>query len=119
MTQQDQNALKKLKRKYPELSRVGNNNKQQDQRRQKIMMSTEDYELYLKLTNQKGELMSKKKEYIFSNTFTVTEETEVLANSYEEAVDIFLSGGGTTDEVDTSGGNWECIQEPLDDEEQE
>ena len=54
MTQQDQNALKKLKRKYPELSRVGNNNKQQDQRRQKIMMSTEDYELYLKLTNQKG-----------------------------------------------------------------
>ena len=53
MTQQDQNALKKLKRKYPELSRVGNNNKQVDQRRQKIMMSTEDYELYLKLTNQK------------------------------------------------------------------
>ena len=30
------------------------NNKQVDQRRQKIMMSTEDYELYLKLTNQKG-----------------------------------------------------------------
>lgn len=54
MTEQDQNALKKLKRKYPELSRVGNNNKQKDQRRQKIMMSTEDYELYLKLTNQKG-----------------------------------------------------------------
>jgi len=50
----DQNALKKLKRKYPELSRVGNNNKQVDQRRQKIMMSTKDYELYLKLTNQKG-----------------------------------------------------------------
>jgi hypothetical protein len=54
MTQQDRNALKKLKRKYPELSRVGNNNKQEDRRRQKIMMSTEDYELYLKLTNQKG-----------------------------------------------------------------
>ena len=53
MTEQDQNALKKLKRKYPELSRVGNNNKQVDQRRQKIMMSTKDYELYLKLTNQK------------------------------------------------------------------
>ena len=50
----DQNALKKLKRKYPELSRVGNNNKQVDRRRQKIMMSTKDYELYLKLTNQKG-----------------------------------------------------------------
>lgn len=54
MTEQDRNALKKLKRKYPELSRVGNNNKQEDRRRQKIMMSTEDYELYLKLTNQKG-----------------------------------------------------------------
>ena len=54
MTEQDRNALKKLKRKYPELSRVGNNNKQVDQRRQKIMMSTKDYELYLKLTNQKG-----------------------------------------------------------------
>jgi hypothetical protein len=73
--------------------------------------------------------MSNKKEYIFSNTFTTTEETEVLANSYEEtevlansyeeAVDIFLSGGGITDEVDTSGGNWECIQEPTDDEEQD
>ena len=54
MTEQDRNALKKLKRKYPELSRVGNNNKQEDQRKQKIMMSTKDYELYLKLTNQKG-----------------------------------------------------------------
>jgi hypothetical protein len=54
MTEQDQNALKELKRKYPELSRVGNNNKQVDRRRQKIMMSTKDYELYLKLTNQKG-----------------------------------------------------------------
>ena len=53
MIEQDRNALKKLKRKYPELSRVGNNNKQVDQRRQKIMMSTKDYELYLKLTNQK------------------------------------------------------------------
>ena len=62
--------------------------------------------------------MSNKKEYIFSNTFTVTEETEVLANTYEEAVDIFLSGGGTTDEVDSCGGNWECIQEPIDEEEQ-
>ena len=58
--------------------------------------------------------MSKPKEYIFSNTFTVTEETEVLANSYDEAVEIFLSGGGVTDEVDTSGGDWECIQESDD-----
>ncbi len=63
--------------------------------------------------------MSNKKEYIFSNTFIVTEETEVLANTYEEAVDIFLNGGGITDEVDSSGGNWECIQEPTDDEEQD
>tara|TARA_R110002049_G_scaffold5132_1_gene35469 strand:+ start:247 stop:438 length:192 start_codon:yes stop_codon:yes gene_type:complete len=63
--------------------------------------------------------MSNKKEYIFSNTFRVTEETEVLANSYDEAVDIFLSGGGTTDEVCSSGGDWECIQEPTDDEEQD
>ena len=54
MPEIDKNILKKLKRKYPELSRVGNNNKQVDQRRQKIMMSTKDYELYLKLTNQKG-----------------------------------------------------------------
>ena len=53
MPEIDKNILKKLKRKYPELSRVGNNNKQVDRRRQKIMMSTEDYELYLKLTNQK------------------------------------------------------------------
>jgi len=60
--------------------------------------------------------MNNKKEYIFSNTLTITEETEVLANSYDEAVDIFLSGGGTTDEVDSSGGNWECIQEPTDEE---
>lgn len=54
MPEINQILLKKLKRKYPELSRVGNNNKQVDQRRQKIMMSAEDYELYLKLTNQKG-----------------------------------------------------------------
>ena len=46
-------------------------------------------------------------------------EQEVLANSYDEAVDIFLSGGGTTDDVDSSGGNWECIQKPTDDEEQD
>lgn len=54
MPEINQILLKKLKRKYPELSRVGNNNKQEDRRRQRIMMSAEDYELYLKLTNQKG-----------------------------------------------------------------
>ena len=63
-------------------------------------------------------MMSKrKKEYIFSNTVTITEETEVIADSYEEAVDIFLSGGGTTDEVDANGGDWECISNPDDLEE--
>ena len=34
--------------------------------------------------------MSKKKEYIFSNTVLITEETSVMANSYEEAEDIFV-----------------------------
>tara|TARA_R100000781_G_scaffold112761_1_gene80329 strand:- start:2934 stop:3134 length:201 start_codon:yes stop_codon:yes gene_type:complete len=51
----------------------------------------------------------KKKEYIFSHTVLITEETTVMANSYEEAEDIFLSGGGDTDEVDSSSGDWECI----------
>ena len=54
--------------------------------------------------------MSKKKEYIFSNTVLITEETSVMANSYEEAEGIFLSGGGDTDEVDSNDGYWECIQ---------
>ena len=63
--------------------------------------------------------MIKKKEYIFSNTVTITEETSVMANSYEEAEDIFLSGGGKTDEVDSNGGNWDCIQNADDLEEDE
>ena len=58
-------------------------------------------------------MSKRKKEYIFSNTLTITEETEVIANSYEEAVDIFLIGGGTTDEVDANGGDWECISNPI------
>ena len=57
-------------------------------------------------------IMSKKKEYIFSNTVLITEETSVMANSYEEAEDIFCRGGGDTDEVDSNNGNWECIQNP-------
>lgn len=61
--------------------------------------------------------MSKKKEYIFSNTVLITEETSVMANSYEEAEDIFLSGGGKTDEVDSNGGDWDCIQNADDFEE--
>ena len=59
----------------------------------------------------------KKKEYIFSNTVLITEETSVMANSYEEAEDIFLSGGGDTDEVDSNGGDWNCIQNADDFEE--
>ena len=53
--------------------------------------------------------MSKSKEYIFRDSVTVTEETSVMAKSFDEAVDIFLSGGGSTDEVDSKSGNWECI----------
>ena len=61
--------------------------------------------------------MMEKKEYIFSNTVLITEETSVMANSYEEAEDIFLAGGGKTDEVDSSGGDWDCIQNADDFEE--
>jgi len=53
-----------------------------------------------------------KKLYIFSNAVSVTEETQVEAKSYDEAVDIFLSGGGVTYEVDANGGDWECIDNP-------
>ena len=63
--------------------------------------------------------MMEKKEYIFSNTVLITEETSVMANSYEEAEDIFLAGGGKTDEVDSSGGDWDCIQNADDFEESE
>ena len=56
----------------------------------------------------------KKKEYIFSHTFLITQETSVMANSYEEAENTFCSGGGDTDEVDSvvSNGDWKCIQNP-------
>jgi len=53
-----------------------------------------------------------KKLYVFSYTVIVYEETQVEAKSYDEAVDIFLSGGGVTDVVDSSGGDWECIENP-------
>ena len=53
-----------------------------------------------------------KKLYVFSYTVIVYEETQVEAKSYDEAVDIFLSGGGVTDVVDSSGGDWECIDNP-------
>jgi hypothetical protein len=63
-------------------------------------------------------MTTKKKEYIFSNFVCITEETDVMANSYEEAVDIFLAGGGNTDEVDSNGGDWECISNPDEDTEE-
>jgi hypothetical protein len=41
-----------------------------------------------------------------------------MANSYEEAEDIFCRGGGDTDEVDSNGGDWECILNADDFEEE-
>jgi len=60
-----------------------------------------------------------KKLYTFSNTVLITEETTVEAKSYDEAVDIFLSGGGDTEEVKSNGGDWECIDNPDELEEEE
>ena len=61
-------------------------------------------------------LMSKTKlkEYMFSQTTTVVEETTVKAKSYEDAVNLFLSGKGKTDEVDSFGSDWDCIDNPDD-----
>ena len=57
------------------------------------------------------------KEYIFSNTVTVVEETTVKADSYDEAEDIFLSLGGETHKVETLTSDfWECIQNPDEEE---
>ncbi len=50
MTQQNQNALKKLKRKYPGLPVVGS---PKDWERIEKMLSKEDFELY-KLTTKGG-----------------------------------------------------------------
>lgn len=51
MTEIDQNALKKLKRKYPGLPVVGS---PKDWERIEKMLSKEDFELY-KLITKKGE----------------------------------------------------------------
>ena len=59
------------------------------------------------------------KEYIFSNTVTIVEETTVVARTYEDAVDLFLSGKGDTEEVDSFGSDWECIDNPDDFEDNE
>ena len=52
------------------------------------------------------------KEYIFSQTTTVVEETTVQAKNYAHAVHLFLLGKGKTDEVDSFGSDWECIDNP-------
>ena len=54
----------------------------------------------------------KSKEYIFSNTVTVVEETTIHAKSYEDAESLFLSGKGKVDIVDEFGGDWSCIDNP-------
>ena len=54
----------------------------------------------------------KTKEYIFSNTVTVVEETTVKAKSYEDAESLFLAGKGKVDIVDEFGGDWCCIDNP-------
>ena len=61
----------------------------------------------------------KTKEYIFSNTVTVVEETTVVAKTFEDAVDLYLSGEGETEEVEAVGDYWECIDNPDDIEENE
>ena len=61
----------------------------------------------------------KTKEYIFSNTVTVVEETTVVAKTFEDAVDLYLSGEGETDEVDSFSSDWDCIDNPDDFEENE
>jgi len=53
-----------------------------------------------------------KKEYVFTRNVEVKEETYIWANSYEEAEDIYTSGGGNTEEVEFNGGDWECIDNP-------
>ena len=55
-------------------------------------------------------IMADKKEYIFRDTVSTTEDTTVMANSYDEAVDLYLSGEGATEEVSSNVGNWDCIQ---------
>tara|TARA_A100001515_G_scaffold128479_1_gene114729 strand:- start:236 stop:454 length:219 start_codon:yes stop_codon:yes gene_type:complete len=54
----------------------------------------------------------KTKEYIFSNTVTVVEETTIHAKSYEDAESLFLAGKGKVDIVDEFGGDWSCTDNP-------
>ena len=54
-----------------------------------------------------------KKLYVFSDHHTISYRTEVEADSYDEAVDKFLSGDGDSEEVNSNGGDWECIDNPC------
>lgn len=58
--------------------------------------------------------MPKKKEYIFNLHKTVVEEHAIEADSYEEAVEIFLSNPNpkydiVAEDLDT----WECVAEGV------
>ena len=60
-----------------------------------------------------------KKLYVFSYHETISYRTEVEADSYDKAVDIFLSGGGDNEEVNCNSGDWDCIDNPDELEEEE
>tara|TARA_B100000212_G_scaffold329912_1_gene295653 strand:+ start:3153 stop:3362 length:210 start_codon:yes stop_codon:yes gene_type:complete len=60
--------------------------------------------------------MSIKKQYIFGHTLNIAQETSVMANSYEEAVELFTTNGGETEQVDSfdtaQAGDWVDIKNP-------
>ena len=60
-----------------------------------------------------------KKLYVFSDHHTISYRTEVEAESYDEAVDKFLLGYGHSEEVNSNCGDWECIDNPDELEEEE
>tara|TARA_A100001515_G_scaffold128917_1_gene115394 strand:+ start:664 stop:846 length:183 start_codon:yes stop_codon:yes gene_type:complete len=53
-----------------------------------------------------------KRLYIFGHSIFISKETQVEANSYEEAEKIFSLGGGDTEEVDSHNSDWWCIHNP-------
>ena len=61
-------------------------------------------------------MMSKKKKYIFGHTLNIAQETSVMANSYEEAVNIFTTNRGETEIIDSfdtaQAGDWVDIKNP-------
>lgn len=60
--------------------------------------------------------MSIKKEYKFGHTLTIAQETSVMANTYEEAVNIFTTNRGETKQVNSfdtaQTGDWVMIENP-------